>query len=295
LKIKTSPGRVVFFAFAYSFLVLAGLLCLLPMIHVLAVSFSKSTAVNAGLVSLWPVDLSLKSYEYVINKVEFLRALFVGFERVLLGVPVNMALTILIAYPLSKDRSELAFRKVYTWFFMITILFSGGLIPWYMVISKTGLIDSIWALILPTAVPVFNMVILMNFFRGLPKEIEESAFLDGASYLRILWKIYVPLSVPALATLTLFSAVHHWNSWFDGIILMNRTEHYPLQSYMQTVIVQMQFATNMRIEDVAKLSEISDQTNKAAQVFVGALPILALYPFLQRYFMTGIVLGSVKG
>jgi putative aldouronate transport system permease protein len=286
---------MAFFVAAYSFLALAAALCLLPMIHILAISFSKSTAASAGMVTLWPVDFTLKSYEYVARKPEFIRAMLVGFERVLLGVPVNMVLTALIAYPLSKEKSELTFKKVYTWLFMITILFGGGLIPWYMVINKVGLIDSIWALILPGAVPVFNVIILLNFFKGVPKEIEESAFLDGAGYWTALWKIYVPLSVPALATLTLFAAVGHWNSWFDGIILMNRTEHYPLQSYLQTVVVGQQLMATVRLEDAKDLAEISNRTNKGAQVFIGALPILAVYPFLQRYFMTGIVLGSVKG
>lgn len=291
---KVSIGRKVFLVFTYSVLVTFALLCLLPMIHVLAISFSKSSAAAAGLVTLWPVDFTFKAYEYVASKPEFIRSIIVSFERVFIGVPVNMVLTILIAYPLSKDENVLSFRKAYTVFFMITILFGGGLIPWYMVIKATGLLDSIFALVLPGAVPFFNVIILLNFFRALPKEIEEAAFIDGAGHWYTMWKIYVPLSLPALATLVLFCAVGHWNSWFDGIILMNKTEHYPLQSYLQTVVVQ-QGLLKHTIHDTQALAEVSNRTNKAAQIFIGALPILLVYPFLQKYFMTGIVLGSVKG
>jgi putative aldouronate transport system permease protein len=289
-----SIRRVIFPIFNYAFLIAFTLLCLLPIVHVLAISFSNSTAAAAGYVTFWPVDFTFKAYEFVASKPEFIRSMLISFERVFLGVPINMLLTILIAYPLSKSEHMLSYRKGYIVFFMITILFSGGLIPWYMVIKMTGLIDSIFALILPSAVPVFNVIILLNFFRALPKEIEEAAFIDGASHWYTLWKIYVPLSMPALATLTLFCAVHHWNSWFDGIILMNRTEHYPLQSYLQTVVVQ-QGLLKVTFQDTQLLSEVSERTNKAAQIFIGALPILLVYPFLQRYFMTGIVMGSVKG
>lgn len=160
-----------------------------------------------------------------------------------------------------------------------------------------GLIDSIWALILPGAVSVFSIIVLMNFFRELPKEIEEAAFIDGAGHWRTLWQIYFPLSIPALATLTLFNAVGHWNSWFDGLILMNNTQNYPLQSYLQTVVVRFdtELLSRLSTEEVKMLGEISNRTTKSSQIFVASLPILIIYPFLQRYFMSGLVLGSVKG
>ncbi|MCD9021724.1 carbohydrate ABC transporter permease [Cohnella silvisoli] len=295
MKVNTSFGKMLFPIFNYTVLIAFALLCLLPMIHVLAISFSSGTAAAAGYVTLWPINFTFKAYEFVANKPEFIRSMIVSFKRVLIGVPIDMLLIILIAYPLSKDERMLSFRKAYIVFFMITILFGGGLIPWYMVIKMTGLIDSIFALILPGAVPVFSVIILLNFFRNLPKEIEEAAFIDGASHWYTLWKIYVPLSMPAIATLILFSSVGHWNSWFDGIILMNRTEHYPLQSYLQTVVVQQGLLKMVTIQDTQTFLEVSNRTNKAAQIFIGALPILLVYPFLQRYFMSGIVLGSVKG
>ncbi|MFD0712897.1 carbohydrate ABC transporter permease [Paenibacillus sp. GCM10027626] len=288
-------GRMVFPILNYAILIGFALLCLLPMVHLLAISLSSGPAAAAGYVTFLPVDLTFKAYQFVANKPEFLRSMGVSLQRVLIGVPLDIFLTLLIAYPLSKDERTLSFRKGYITFFMITILFGGGLIPWYMVIKMTGLLDSIFALILPGAVSVFNVILLFNFFRNLPKEIEEAAFIDGAGHWYALWKIFVPLSMPAIATLILFTAVGHWNSWFDGIILMNRTEHYPLQSYLQTVIVQEGLQKMMTIQDTALMQEVSNRTNKAAQIFIGALPILLVYPFLQRYFMSGIVLGSVKG
>jgi putative aldouronate transport system permease protein len=162
-----------------------------------------------------------------------------------------------------------------------------------MTIRMTGLLDSIWALVLPGAVPVFSVILLLNFFRGLPKEIEESAFMDGAGHWKVLWSIYVPLSMPALATIALFTLVGHWNSWFDGLILMNSPERYPLSSYLQTVVIDKTMTT-MKGNDWMSLAQISDRTAKAAQIFLGALPILLVYPLLQKYFVKGIVLGSVK-
>lgn len=291
---KLSTGRKTFLFFNSLFLTILALLCLLPLLNVLSISFSSKTAASTGLVKLWPVDFTLASYKYVLKKEEFITSLFVSFKRLLLGVSINMVLTTLIAYPLSKEKKVFKMRSFYTWYFLITILFSGGLIPGYMAIKSYGLIDKIWALVLPTAVPVFNVVLLMNFFRELPKELEEAAVLDGAGQWYTLWKIFVPLSKPALATLTLFASVNHWNSWFDGILFMNSPTHYPLQSYLQTVIINRDL-TMVNASTMTELSIISDRTAKAAQVFIGSLPILLFYPFLQKYFTKGLVLGSVKG
>jgi len=292
-NMRATGWRISFNLFNYTFLCLLAVLCLLPLVHVLAVSFSANHAASAGIVKLWPVDFTTTSYSYVLGKQEFVRSLLVSVKRVILGTIVNMLMTVLLAYPLSKESATFKSRTVYVWILVITILFSGGLIPYYMVIKSVGLLDSIWALVLPGAVPVFNVILLLNFFRGLPKELEEAAFIDGAGYFRTLAKIILPLSTPSLATILLLTVVTHWNSWFDGLILMNSPEHYPLQSYLQTIIIQKDFSelTDLNAE---ALRDISDRTVKAAQIFMGALPILVVYPFLQKYFMKGIVLGSVK-
>ncbi len=290
---RYSRGRVAFVAFNYIFLALMAAVCLLPLIHVLAVSFSSSQAAAAGYVKLWPVQFTLRSYEFVSGKKEFLDSLLITLERVGIGVSLNMLLTVLIAYPLSKETSAFRSRTLYAWIFVFTILFSGGLIPLYMIVKDTMIMDSIWALVLPGAVPVFNVILMLNFFRGLPKELEEAAYIDGAGHLTVLWKIYIPLSMASLATVTLFSTVGHWNSWFDGLIFMNSPTDYPLQSYLQTVVIQQDLSL-FSVKSMERFSEINDQTAKSAQIFLGALPILLLYPFLQRFFIKGIVLGSVK-
>ncbi len=289
-----SLGRKVFLVVNYTVLIFLALICLLPLVYVLAVSLSSSSAAMANKVTLVPVDFTWKSYQYVVRKPAFYLSFGVSIKRVLLGVPVNMLLTILTAYPLSKGRDAFRARNFFSWYFVITMLFTGGLIPWFLTIYNTGLIDTIWALVIPGALPVFNMIILMNFFRSLPKELEEAALIDGAGQWTILMRIFIPLSTPALATLVLFSLVTHWNSWFDGLILMNDPNNYPLQSYLQTVVVNRDIAM-LSMKDAESLSEISDRTVKCAQIFIAMVPILAFYPLLQKYFTTGMVLGGVKG
>ena len=291
---QSSIGRRVFLIGNYLFLAAAAAACLFPMLNVLAVSFSSSSAVSAGEVKLWPIDFTLKSYEFVVGKPEFGKAFLISLARVAAGVPLNMLLTILVAYPLSKGKKDFRFRNAYAWYFVLTMLFSGGLIPWYMTIKMTGIIDTFWALLLPGAVPIFNVILLLNFFKSLPDEIEEAAEMDGAGRWQALWRIAVPLSAPAVATLTLFCIVTHWNSWFEGLILMNTPSHYPLQSYLQTVIVGRDLSL-LTSADIARWADISDRTSKAAQVFVAMVPVLLVYPFLQKYFAEGIVMGSVKG
>ncbi|WP_434082546.1 carbohydrate ABC transporter permease [Cohnella hashimotonis] len=274
-------------------MILLSLLCMFPLVHVLAVSFSSNAASSAGLVTLWPIGFNFKSYEFVMQNAEFLRSLGVSVQRVLLGSLIQMLLIVITAYPLSMEASRFRFRTAYAWYFLVTILFGGGLIPTYMVIKDLGMLDTLWALIVPSSVPVFSVVLLLNFYRGLPRELEEAAFIDGASLLRTLFSIILPLSLPAIATLLLFSMVGHWNAWFDGLLYMNRPENYPLQSYLQTLIINNDFKATTA-EELQMLKSISNRSVKAAQIFLGALPILLVYPFLQKYFMKGIVLGSVK-
>lgn len=284
----------IFNIFNVSFLILLSLICLVPMIHILAVSLSSSAMAATGKVTLWPLDFSINSYTYVAGRSAFWRSMLVSVQRIALGGFTNLLLVILVAYPLSKERSEFKSRTFYAWFFFITMLFSGGLIPWYMVIRQLKLLDTIWALVLPRAVPVFSVILMLNFFRQVPHELGEAAFIDGAGHWRALWQIYVPLSTPALATILLYSLVGHWNSWFDGLILMNNPQNYPLQSYIQTIVVQRTFSQLTR-EEIEQLISISDKTLRSAQIFLGSLPIVMVYPFLQKYFVKGIVLGGVKG
>lgn len=290
-------GSLAFDIFNYVFLGLVAAICLLPIINVLAISFSSSAKASAGLVGLVPLDFNLQSYKYALTKPQFVTSFFTSVKRVVLGLLINMTCTILTAYPLSKSSKELTGRNIYAWFMFITMVFSGGLIPQFMVVKQTGIMNTIWALILPGAVPVFNVIILMNFFKQIPREIQESAMMDGAGHLRILLQLYLPLSLPSLATITLFTVVGHWNEWFAGMIYMTDPANYPLQTYLQSIIVVRDTAllTTASKETLEMLSTVSDRTLKSAQIFIAAAPILAVYPFVQKYFMKGLTVGSVKG
>lgn len=272
------------------------LACLIPLVNLLARSLSGSQAILANRVKLWPVDFTTEAYSYVMNNSEFWTAVLVTVKRVVIGVPINMLLTILAAYPLSKSDSIFKKRKYYSAYFIFLMVFNGGLIPTYILISKLGLIDSIWSLVLPGAVPIFNVILIMNFFRGIPEELEESAMLDGASQWTILWRIYIPLSKPSIATVTLFSLIHHWNAWFDGLIYSNFTSNYPLQSYLQTLVVDIQSAIlGGDLQTIVDVMNVNDINLKAAQIFISIIPLFVVYPFMQKYFTEGLTLGSVKG
>jgi ABC-type glycerol-3-phosphate transport system permease component len=274
------------------FLVLLALLTLVPLVHTAAVSLSDKVSASAGLVGLWPIRPTLASYQYILEDMKFFRAFAVSLERVILGGAVNFLVTILMAFPLSREVKRFPARNIFIWIAVFALLFSPGLVPWYMTIRSLNLIDSIWALVLPTAVPLWNVILLMNFFRSVPKELDEAAVIDGAGPWTLLFQIYLPISLPALATVTLFSMVGHWNSWFDGMILMNHPENYPLITYIQQLAVVN--VTELKLVEKSMLNLISDQTLNAAKLVVAIIPILLVYPFMQRYFVHGIMLGSVK-
>ncbi|MBP2112929.1 carbohydrate ABC transporter permease [Paenibacillus silagei] len=279
----------------YCILTVIAFLSLAPVLNTLAISFSGKVAAMSGQVFFWPVDFNLEAYKSVISDRSFFTSFGVSVKRVLLGGAINLLVTVLMAYPLSKSNKHFPGRNIYMWFVIFCMLFNGGLIPWYMTINTYGLLDSIWALVLPTAVPVFNVILLMNFFKGVPKELEEAAGMDGAGAWRTLVTIYIPISLPSLATVTLFSVVGHWNAFFDGMILMNHKENWPLQTYIQQLIISVNSIMNTTDpEEIKRLSNMSSQLLNAAKVMVSMIPIMLIYPFLQRYFVSGIVLGAVK-
>lgn len=276
-------------------LIIISVFAVIPILHVISISFSDKAAVSAGMVTLWPVRPTLVPYSAVFDDKYFFTSFFVSIKRVLLGGTINLVFTIMMAFPLSRSVKKFKSRNIYMWIVVFTMLFNSGLIPWYLTIKNLGLLDSIWALVLPGAVPVFNVIILMNFFRDIPKEIEEAAIIDGTNPLKLLLLIFIPLSMPALATVTLFSIVDHWNEFFDGLILMKSQQNYPLQTYMNQLVIQFSTVmTTMSPEQVAKMMKLSDRTINAAKIIISMIPILLVYPFLQRYLITGLTLGSVK-
>lgn len=294
MKIKQKPSRKIFIIFNAIFLSLVTLTCVLPFVHLFAVSLSSNVAATAGEVKLLPVGFTLDSYSFLYDKPEFLQGLLVSIKRVVIGTIINMVMVILTAYPLSKSVEKFRMRTVYVWFFAFTMFFGGGLIPSYIVVKNTGILDTIWALVLPGALSVWNTVMLLNFFRNVPKELEEAAVVDGAGHFVILKDVFLPVSIPSLATILLFTMIGHWNSWFDGMLYMNSPKNYPLQTYLSTLVIQMN-KSFLSIEDLSALKNVSDKTVRSAQIFLGALPIMMVYPFLQKYFIKGIVVGSVKG
>jgi putative aldouronate transport system permease protein len=273
-------------------LVVIGVTTLLPLVNTLAISLSDKSAVSGGMVGLTPVGFNLDAYGYIISDGSFWRAFGISVLRVVVGASLNIVLAVLTAFPLSRTDKALPGRNLFMWLFVFGMILNVGLVPWYLTISNYKLIDSFWALVLPGAVPIWSVIILMNFFRSIPKELDEAARIDGANPWQLLWSIYLPTSLPALATITLFAIVGHWNSFFDGLILMNNPALYPLQTYIQQLVIADRPALNGG--QARLLAQLSNNTLNAAKLFVAMIPILLIYPLLQRYFVRGIMLGAVK-
>lgn len=272
--------------------ILMTLCCLLPLLNTLAISFSNNSAVNANQVGILPVGFTLSSYKKLLEDNQFWRSAWISVLRVVLGTGLNMLMMILLAYPLSKSKNRFASRDIYMKLVIFVMLFNGGLIPGYIIVSKLHLLNTIWALVLPGAVPVFNVILLMNFMKGLPEALEEAAVIDGASEWTILTRVVLPISKPGLATVALFCIVNHWNDYFQGLIYMRTPSKYPLQTYIQQLTIDVS-----QIADPQQLiyfMTISTRTLNAAKIVVATVPLLVIYPFLQRYFVTGIVIGAVK-
>lgn len=269
-----------------------GVSTLMPLVNTLAISLSDKAAVSGGMVGLIPVGFNLDSYGYILRDDKFWRAFGISVMRVLVGGALNFALAVLTAFPLSRTTRAFPARNLFMWLFVFGMILNVGIVPWYLTISGYGLIDNLWALVLPGAVPIWNVIILMNFFRSIPKELDEAARIDGANPWQLLWSVYLPTSLPALATITLFSIVGHWNSFFDGLILMNNPDNYPLQTYIQQLVIADRPA--LHGGQAQLMAQLSNNTLNAAKLFVAMIPILIVYPFLQRYFIRGIMLGAVK-
>ena len=286
---RITKGQRVFAVFNYFILGVLALSCILPILHLLAVSLSSKTASDNNMVGLWPIDINVDSYKYLIQGKTFFRAFGISVYRTVLGTAINIVLIILLAYPLSKDKNEFTGRPVYIAMLLFIMIFSAGMVPYYLYINDLGLFDTVWALVLPTCVPIFSVILMMNFMRSLPKEMEEAAKVDGAGYWNCMVSIVLPVCLPSIATVTLLSFVTHWNSWFDGLLYNNDIANYPLQTYLQVIL------TNKAPSSIDESMVNIGRNMKAAQIFVTMLPLLAVYPFLQKHFVTGMVIGSVKG
>jgi putative aldouronate transport system permease protein len=288
---QTTPGEKIFALINYIFFILLGLSTVFPFINLIAKSFSSEAAVVSGMVTLYPIDFQIGTYKYVASNSMFLHAFWVSITVTVVGSLLSLFMTVLAAYPLSKTR--LRGRKFFIIMYLFTMLFSGGLIPTYLLMHKLQLIDTLAVLFLPFMINVYNMLIIKSYFENLPDSLEESAKMDGASNMTILIRIILPLSMPVLATIGLFYAVTFWNDYFTSLIYINSAEMKPLQLYLKELFVSSTDAF-MRTNIDASLN-VSPQSIQAASIILATLPIILVYPLLQKYFVKGVLVGSVKG
>ena len=289
-------GRKIFVICNTTFLIIFSIICLVPFFNLLAISLSDSASVDSGKVGLLPVNLNFSAYKFLFQKREFWRAFGISVFRVVVGTIISLIINILAAYPLSRPKKAFKGRQFYVIILVITMFFNGGIVPSFIIIKNLGLYNNLLALILPTALNAWNIVLLISFFREVPNELIEAAEIDGASQYQILFQIVLPISLPALATVTLFTAVSHWNSWFDGLLYMN-TANYPLQTYIYNMINEvnmLQQNPNLTPEQLELLAQLPGKTLRSAQIFIAMLPIMMVYPFVQKYFVKGLTQGGVK-
>lgn len=274
----------------FLFIVFVATLC--PFVYVAAVSLSDPYAVMQNKVTLYPIGFTLDSYKAVLAN----PAIWTGYKNTILytvvGTAINLILTTLMAYAISKP--TLYARKFFTLMVVFTMFFNGGIIPTYLVVKGLGMVDTMWAVILPTAVSTWNLMVMRTFFSGLPAELEEAAVIDGCNPLQVLFVIVIPLSSAIMVTIGLFYAVFHWNAYFAPLIYLNSKEKYPLQIFMQQILITGETSFNSSIATENASLTISD-TVKYATIMVAMLPILMVYPFIQKYFAQGVMIGAVKG
>ncbi|MFD1887969.1 carbohydrate ABC transporter permease [Paenibacillus wenxiniae] len=299
--IKESRSDRIFLLLNYVYLAIALICVLYPLVYIVSASISSPTYVSSGEMWLLPKGITFEGYQRVFEN----QSIWQGYANTILytvvGTLVNLLVTIPAAYALS--RSDFVGRGFFMAMFLVTMFFSGGLIPTYLLVKNLGLVNTMWALILPGAASVWNIIVARTFFQStIPKELQEAAHIDGCTNLRLFWKIVIPLSAPIIAVMALFYGVGHWNSYFNALVYLNDESKYPLQMVLRQILVLQEMtgsgigaatsgesamAMNARADSAALL--------KYAVIIVSTLPIIAIYPFLQRYFVQGVMIGSVKG
>lgn len=292
---KSISSRIRYFAI-YFIIILLAVICLLPLWNIVCISFSSSAAVSGNRVGVWPVQFTLGAYEKIINDNQFWRSFGISVIRVIISLVINLLMIVFMAYPLSKSKREFKARNIYMYLLIFAMLFNGGMIPTYLVVKELNLLNTIWALILPGAVPIFSVIMVMNFFVGIPKSLEEAAIIDGANPFQVLLQIFIPCAKPAIATVALFSIVGNWNDFYSGLIYMTKIKNYPVMTYIQSLSVNLEelIKAGGSASVLANAAEVSNQNLNAAKIVVSVIPLLLIYPLLQKYLITGIVMGSVK-
>ncbi|QNK55836.1 carbohydrate ABC transporter permease [Paenibacillus sp. PAMC21692] len=280
----------LFDVFNYLFMTLLGVLMIFPILHVLAKSLSSEVAINTGRVTLFPVHLTFDNYLVILNDPSILRAFGVSVLVTVVGTLINLIATASLAYPLS--RQEYQGRKPILMLILVTFIFSAPLIPNFLLIKNLHLLDTLWALMIPGAISAYNLFIMRSFYMGLPNELIDCARTDGASELRIIWSVVLPLSKPVMATMGLFYAVTHWNSYSQALYFINSRTLYPLQLRLQEIVMNNTMGEAGAL--IEELSNVSPSGVQMSVIIVSVLPIMLVYPFLQKYFVKGMLIGSIK-
>ena len=282
-------GERIFNVINIIIVTLVGLLCLAPFIHVIAKSFSGNMPLVLKKVYFWPKEFQLDNYSFVLSNKQYLVSMKNSFIITVCGTVLSMVITFLTAFVFT--RQNLPFQKLYVGLFIFTMFFGGGIIPTYLLFSSVGLLDTYAVLILPGGVGVFNIILMRNFMESISPSLEESARIDGASNMVILFKIILPLSIPAIATISLFFAVGKWNAYFNAVIYTTRKDLMPIQLYLRNILQNLDLLAE---EDPEQLAYVSTEGVRASTTISAILPILCVYPFLQKYFVGGMMIGAVK-
>ena len=294
--IKVPRGDKIYYGIVNLFLFLFFMAILLPLLNVLASSFSEAKAVNQGKVLFWPVQFTTKGYKAVFEYRGIWRSYANTFLYTITGTAVNLAMTLMCAYPLA--RKDLPFKGPVVALFMFTMLFGGGTIPNYILIRNLHMMNTIWAMIIPGAISVYNMIIARTFIQNIPAELEEAATIDGRPAVRSFLRILLPLSKPVISVLGLYYAVAHWNDYFTAFLYMSDNEKMPLQITLRAILINNSFSADA----AASIDEETLLNNQALQdllkyslIIVSSVPVLIIYPFVKKYFLKGVMLGAVKG
>ncbi len=275
------------------FLLLFGVICIFPFINVLARSLSPEFYIQQGQVWLWPIRLTLNAYVKIFQAMGIVSGFKNSTFVAIVGTSINLIMSFLIAYPLSRKRLPL--RKTFIFIVVFTMLFPTGIIPMYLLVKKLGLMNSLWALIWPYAITTFNMIIIKNYFQAIPESLEESAFIDGAGELTILFKIFVPLSKPVISAIGLFYLIFNWNIFMPAVFFITHPSKYTIQVVLRDILTQHMLEDQLPFDQASLMSLAGPEAIQAAVTILAMIPILIIYPFIQKYFTRGMMIGSVKG
>ena len=294
-RIKLCTSDRIYYTIAYTILTLLTLIVLYPLIYIVSASFSSGEAVTMGRVVLWPVDLSIEGYKKVFAYSD----VWIGYKNtifyVIVGTAINVFMTLICAYPLA--RKGLPHKGFIMFLFTFTMMFGGGLIPTYLVVNSLGMVNTIWSMLIPGAMAVYQMIITRTFFQNtIPDELLESAKIDGCNDFLFFFRFTLPLSQAVIAVISLQYAVGHWNTYFNALIYLQNKNLYPLQIFLRQILVMSQFeAQDIMDEETASILQGMKDLIKYALIVVSTVPILCVYPFLQKYFVKGVMIGSLKG